>query len=76
MSRPVQVRTSLKAAAWLTVVLVAVIIVGNQDKRALEEEQRRYCNNVSQGVWPDYKGTFKKECGGNNPPKFNGNLTK
>lgn len=39
-------------------------------------DQRTYCNNVREGVWPDFKHSFKAECGGKDPLKFNEDLTK
>lgn len=60
----------------LLFVIAAFIVVGMMDKQDAELEQQRYCNNVRDGVWPDYHGTFKDECGGKEPPKFNADLTK
>lgn len=45
-------------------------------KSDVEAETREYCNNVRDGVWPDYAHTYKQECGGKDPPKFNGNFAK
>ena len=60
----------------LVAIIAAVIVVGMMDKQDAELEQQRYCNNVRDGVWPDYHGTFKDECGGKDPPKFDESLTK
>lgn len=60
----------------LLAIALAVIIVGMCDKQAQEAEHNQYCNNVREGVWPDYRETFKAECGGKDPPKFREDLTK
>lgn len=60
----------------LVAIIAAVIVVGMMDKQDAELEQQRYCNNVRDGVWPDYHGTYKDECGGKDPPKFDESLTK
>ena len=57
-------------------MFVCLAIVGISSKQDAELERRQYCNNVRYGVWPDYKKTFKAECGGKNPPQFNEDLTK
>lgn len=68
----------MKARQVIGVVLIAaaVIVVGMMDKQALDEQQRQYCNNVRDGVWPDYEHTYKESCGGKDPPKFDESLTK
>jgi hypothetical protein len=68
----------VKARQVIGVLFLAacVIVVGMMDKQAIDEQQQQYCNNVRDGVWPDYHGTFKSECGGKDPPKFNADLTK
>lgn len=61
----------------LLFIAAAFIVVGMMDKQDAELEQQRYCNNVRDGVWPDYeRGRYKLECGGNEPPLFNEDLTK
>ena len=45
--------------------------------KSIEEvEQAAYCRNVRDGVWPDFHKSYKDECGGKDPPKFNEELTK
>lgn len=69
----------MKAREWKNlgffVLLLALAMlagyVGNDDLG-----QRQYCNNVRDGVWPDFRKTYLKECGGKEPPKFNEALTK
>jgi len=53
--------------------LIVAACVGKDDVTAAQEQ---YCNNVRAGIWPDYNKTFKEDCGGENPPKFNEDLTK
>lgn len=53
----------------IVVCAVALAHVGNA-------EERLYCNNVRDGVWPDYLHTYKRECGGKEPPQFHEDLTK
>ncbi len=65
-----------RQAIGLVAIACAVIVVGTLDKQAQDTEHRQYCNNVRDGVWPDFHGTFKQECGGNDPPPFNEDLTK
>lgn len=66
----------LKTVAGLLFMFVCLAIVGISDKQTLDDQTREYCNMVRDGLWPDYKETFKAECGGKNPPKFNEDLTK
>lgn len=44
----------------LFVVLVG--IVGTMDYEDAIAEADLYCQNVHDGVWPDYEGTYAKEC--------------
>lgn len=61
----------------LLLIGACVVIVGIMDKQDAELEHKAYCNNVREGVWPDYKpGRYKDECGGKDPPPFNEDLTK
>lgn len=61
-------------AAVLLAVVIAIALGCGPDET--EVEQKQYCDNVRDGYWPDYNGSYKAECGGKNPPKFDGNLTK
>lgn len=63
--------------AVLTVFALAMVIVGKMERTDAKLNQLQYCNNVRDGVWPDYeRGRYKLECGGNEPPPFNEDLTK
>lgn len=57
--------------------IIAATVLGCMGPDELELEQQQYCNNVRDGIWPDYeRGRFKSECGGEDPPKFQEDLTK
>jgi hypothetical protein len=65
-----------RAAGWVIALLalfIVLAIVGIDDP---DLDQAAYCMNVADGTWPDYLGTYKDECGGTEPPKFNENFTK
>lgn len=58
-------------------MILGAVVLGCMGPDEVELEQQQYCNNVRDGIWPDYdKGRFKSECGGENPPKFDPDLTK
>lgn len=40
---------------------VTVLAIGPNEA---ELERRTYCQNVQQGIWPDYEGAYASECGG------------
>lgn len=57
---------------WLLLLLLIACgaFVVHQDYKAELEDQRIYCENVRDGVWPDYQGNFKVDCQGMKlPPK-------
>lgn len=45
-------------------LLIAVFIglIGRMDYQDEILEASRYCANVREGTWPDYRGTYEKEC--------------
>lgn len=49
-----------------TVVLLALLglfgLVGAMDYEDQQAEQERYCEMVRGGLWPDYQGTYRREC--------------
>lgn len=49
---------------WLIAALlfVAMGIVGHFDAEEAERQADEYCYNVKTGLWPDYQGTFKRDC--------------
>lgn len=60
--------------AGVAIALGAALMIGQPSEPELELQG--YCANVKAGVWPDYEGTYKIECGGKDPPVFNENLAK
>lgn len=65
-------KVGFKVVASLLLLALA-LIVGIDDP---SREQAVYCSNVSDGVWPDYKGTYRESCGGKEPPQFHQELAK
>ena len=53
-----------------TVVLLALLglfgLAGAMDYEDQQAEQAHYCEMVKAGYWPDYQGTYRREC---RPPK-------
>ena len=53
-----------------TVVLLALLglfgLAGAMDYEDQQAEQERYCEMVKAGYWPDFQGTYRREC---RPPK-------
>lgn len=68
-------RTAL-SLLFAMLALVYAYIVGIAEKQTTDAEQQQYCANVRDGLWPDFHGSYKAECGGKNPPQFHENLTK
>lgn len=52
----------MKIALILSFIFGLIFVIGSQDYNDELREQSKYCENVKSGVWPDYQGTFKKEC--------------
>lgn len=48
--------------ASVVILLLLIGIVGNMDYHDEVAEADIYCQNVAEGVWPDYNGTYDKEC--------------
>jgi hypothetical protein len=50
-------------ALWAVVaaLIVAALILSNAPGE-LSDEARQYCQNVRQGVWPDYANRYAAEC--------------
>ena len=49
-----------------TVVLLALLglfgLAGAMDYEDQQAEQERYCEMVKAGFWPDFNGTYRREC--------------
>ena len=52
----------------ITLAVLAVLFgfVGHMDHDDLQAEQAHYCAMVKAKAWPDYHGTYQREC---LPPK-------
>lgn len=44
------------------VIILAVMFVGEVDRRDAQEMERTYCESVADGVYPDYKEIFDTVC--------------
>lgn len=49
-------------AALLIIMAVFVGIVGGFDYEDEVLKAEVYCANVHSGIWPDYEGSYRKEC--------------
>jgi hypothetical protein len=52
----------IKKICIFAVVILAFGIVCHFDYEDEEEAEALYCDNVTDKVWPDFKGTYKKYC--------------
>ena len=59
-------KTGLEAAALWIALLIVFGLVGHWDFEAQRADQAQYCEMVKAGHWPDYQGTYRREC---LPPK-------
>lgn len=57
-----QKRNLAKNLGITALFVVLVGIVGTMDYEDAIAEADLYCQNVHAGVWPDYEGTYAKEC--------------
>lgn len=55
MSRVIQ-------ALWVAAIVAALLAAGQSDYEDELREQERYCRNVSEGTWPDYRGDYAETC--------------
>ena len=46
----------------VAIFLILVAIVGTMDYEDKLLELDMYCQNVHSGVWPDYEGSYEKQC--------------
>lgn len=56
----------MKTTVVLLVLLGLFGLAGAMDYEDQQAEQERYCEMVKAGHWPDYQGTYRREC---LPPK-------
>jgi len=47
---------------YLVLILLTMGMVGNMDYQDEVAEATTYCQNVEEGVWPDYNGTYDRWC--------------
>jgi len=52
----------LTAIAAVLAIVAAFGIVGGMDYEDAEAQQALYCDNVANGVWPDYDKIYDSEC--------------
>lgn len=58
-------RNARKLVIWLGLAILGVLalgVVGTFDMQAEQEEADLYCQMVEEGAWPDYKGTYERDC--------------
>jgi len=60
------VKKQITIPVWLVLVLAIFGFVGHMDYADENAAQAQYCNMVTAGRWPDYRGTYLRECV---PPK-------
>lgn len=48
---------------WMGVLVIGcTAVVGSMDYEDALSDQKHYCRNVAEGIWPDYKKNFQTEC--------------
>ena len=57
---------TISAVAAIVVLLALLGIVGKMDADSAQRDADHYCEMVKAGHWPDYQGTYRREC---LPPK-------
>ncbi len=55
-------KATIRTIAIVVAILVALKFAGDADYQEAQDQQARYCENVSSGVWPDYKGNAAEVC--------------
>ena len=53
-----RLRYVLLAIVGIVLFVISQNMAYNDDM----EQQRQYCQNVKDGLWPDYNHTYAKEC--------------
>jgi hypothetical protein len=48
--------------ALIAVIIASMFLVGTSEYEDALADQEAYCKNVSDGVWPDYKGLYAEVC--------------
>lgn len=57
---------TISAVAAIVVLLAVLGMVGKMDADSAQIDADHYCEMVKAGHWPDYQGTYRREC---LPPK-------
>ena len=47
---------------YVLLAIVAIIAVNTMSFQDEVRQQSEYCQNVRDGIWPDYQKTFESEC--------------
>ncbi len=55
-----------RIAAIATALVLLLGLAGHMDYEDQQAEQAHYCDMVKAGYWPDFQGTYRREC---RPPK-------
>lgn len=55
-----------RMAAIATALVLLMGLVGRMDYEDQQADQAHYCEMVKAGFWPDFNGTYRREC---LPPK-------
>lgn len=48
--------------AIVAALLLLIGLVGTMDYQDEIAEENAYCQNVAEGIWPDYNGTYDRWC--------------
>ena len=51
-----------RIAAIATALVLLFGLAGAMDYEDQQAEQEHYCEMVKAGFWPDYQGTYRREC--------------
>ena len=55
--------------ATMIAVLLLIGVVGHFDYEDAKLSEQNYCQNVHDGIWPDYNSIYDEVCHGDNKPK-------
>ena len=58
-----KIRNDWKLVIGAFFILMVMMLASEDSITIMEDTNDTYCNNVRDGVWPDYKGVFKTQCG-------------
>lgn len=53
---------TISAVAAISLLLAVFAFVGHMDHEDEKAAQVQYCEMVKAGHWPDYQGTYRREC--------------